>query len=1009
MRKDFPEKLKLGLITIAISLHSMAGAQTIPSPKVESPTVAGFNKFGDIPVNLFTGTPDITLPIHTLTYGKINVPIALRYHSGSVRPAQHPGWVGLGWDLQSFGCITRNIRFYPDEVYATDVTYPPSFYPAPGQAAGASGSEMVDASDWYTTAKFGTYFTGSTITDVTADEFSFNFLGYSGKFYFISPSKGWQVVADQNIKVELTDAVNPCLSQDEVITSVSQYYPYMDIGPTYQEGQSRQFKGFTITVPDGTKYYFGGSNALEFYTLYGIAGVHFVANSWLLTRIVDVNNNEVDFQYRRGHPTCDLNFGFSANSWDCQQTGGGFMSNNTWSSGWSTGTVDVNTHSGMMQLPMYLTQITSPNETISFTEGTAGCLRYPDLELEEKKVGVSGGTNTFYLGLLHNSDLSNLQWEQLNNIVITNTNSAIYRQYQFNYSNTTTQRLTLNTVNELDNAGSLVAQYSFGYNHVENLPGYEGDYTDHWGFYNGQSVAGAQPSQIFALRQTNAAYVLTGLLTQITYPTGGHTTLTWEPHDYSQVVSLDRQSLVSGTGIAGGSRVKEIQGYLADGTLASDKKYYYKRGYSAGATIGSLPSSGILNGLPIYDMKLQNRPGFVHGTIESIEVASLNPLGIYGYNGAGSYIGYDEVAEVAADGSYTRNFFTSYGPDLNNVAHYDVPPVNSAGWLLGADTYFPMSTLEVERGKPIGTFSYTPANTLVRKTVNTYRSDAARFNNYIKIIDFGGSYSGCAAFDALLLASARKQFTYSYYPVNKKVTTYDQLGNNPVVESLSYSYNVNNQVNAETKNDSKGTTTTTYKYPADEADAVSVSMTSAHILSPVIEETVLKNGILSTYAHTNYYSPYTNIYLPQNVQLQIGNNSAIETRQQFYQYDSHGNLQEQSKTNDTHEVYLWSYNAQYLVAKITGSTYSAVNGLVTQAQIDAATSSDANMRSLLNTLRTGLPNALVTTYTWSPVIGLTSETNPRGQTTYYQYDSFQRLRSIADQDGNILKTFTYQY
>jgi YD repeat-containing protein len=83
---------------------------------------------------------------------------------------------------------------------------------------------------------------------------------------------------------------------------------------------------------------------------------------------------------------------------------------------------------------------------------------------------------------------------------------------------------------------------------------------------------------------------------------------------------------------------------------------------------------------------------------------------------------------------------------------------------------------------------------------------------------------------------------------------------------------------------------------------------------------------------------------------------------------------------------------------------------ITQTQLDNAGSyTDAQMRTALNSIRTGIPTALVRTFTWSPVTGMTSETDPRGQTTYYQYDSYQRLHTIADQDGNILKTYNYSY
>jgi YD repeat-containing protein len=54
-------------------------------------------------------------------------------------------------------------------------------------------------------------------------------------------------------------------------------------------------------------------------------------------------------------------------------------------------------------------------------------------------------------------------------------------------------------------------------------------------------------------------------------------------------------------------------------------------------------------------------------------------------------------------------------------------------------------------------------------------------------------------------------------------------------------------------------------------------------------------------------------------------------------------------------------------------------------------------------------NALVTTYTYAPLIGITSQTDPNGRTTYYEYDAFNRLKRIKDHDGNTVKVMDYQY
>ncbi|MES2732885.1 MAG: RHS repeat domain-containing protein, partial [Bacteroidota bacterium] len=54
-------------------------------------------------------------------------------------------------------------------------------------------------------------------------------------------------------------------------------------------------------------------------------------------------------------------------------------------------------------------------------------------------------------------------------------------------------------------------------------------------------------------------------------------------------------------------------------------------------------------------------------------------------------------------------------------------------------------------------------------------------------------------------------------------------------------------------------------------------------------------------------------------------------------------------------------------------------------------------------------DAQMTTYTYDPLVGVTSSTDAANVTTYYEYDAFLRLKSIRDQDGNIVKNYVYHY
>jgi YD repeat-containing protein len=53
--------------------------------------------------------------------------------------------------------------------------------------------------------------------------------------------------------------------------------------------------------------------------------------------------------------------------------------------------------------------------------------------------------------------------------------------------------------------------------------------------------------------------------------------------------------------------------------------------------------------------------------------------------------------------------------------------------------------------------------------------------------------------------------------------------------------------------------------------------------------------------------------------------------------------------------------------------------------------------------------AQMTTYTWSPLVGITSECDPNNKITYYEYDPLGRLLRVRDMDYNILKQYDYRY
>ncbi|MDY0078277.1 MAG: hypothetical protein RBR87_13495 [Bacteroidales bacterium] len=127
-----------------------------------------------------------------------------------------------------------------------------------------------------------------------------------------------------------------------------------------------------------------------------------------------------------------------------------------------------------------------------------------------------------------------------------------------------------------------------------------------------------------------------------------------------------------------------------------------------------------------------------------------------------------------------------------------------------------------------------------------------------------------------------------------------------------------------------------------------------------------------------------------------------------------GNLAEIKPTSNNEVAYIWDYNQNLLIAKIENATYDLVVSELTalgHTIEDLQDESDTNLRLIFNELRDrpAMKDAMITSYTHEPLVGMTSQTDPTGWVTYYMYDSFGRLQYIRNHEGFYLKEYEYHY
>jgi hypothetical protein len=130
----------------------------------------------------------------------------------------------------------------------------------------------------------------------------------------------------------------------------------------------------------------------------------------------------------------------------------------------------------------------------------------------------------------------------------------------------------------------------------------------------------------------------------------------------------------------------------------------------------------------------------------------------------------------------------------------------------------------------------------------------------------------------------------------------------------------------------------------------------------------------------------------------------------FVDYDSKGDIKETKDHAGISTSYLWSYNYQYPVAQIKNVTFSQVQSALGMSNVETQLSALAIPDTTkTNALRKQLPQAMVSTYTYQPHIGMTTETNPQGVITRYTYDTFGRLWLTRNDDKNFLSRYRYGY
>jgi hypothetical protein len=972
--------LLLNLVTFSQTVVQNQLVNNLPA----SPTANFINRFNEIPVDVSTGVPNVSIPLFDVESRKLSFPINLNYHAGGVRYDDVSSVVGLGWTLNVFGLVSRLVLDKPDEGGV-------------GQFLKAEIKSKEDYENLLLSMQptaASRISTGSLLyqdyvnRDKVSDRYSFSapILG-SGNFRFDFVNNQPLVIPFRPIKVDKT------IENNNIIK-------------------------LTIVNEEGTVFIFS-KVVKSSQTNYCASCYNGDANtSWYLTKIVSHDGvDEIKFEYE------SINSNQFSNAYFSQKfSPKSIISEN-----------GVYTTSNLAQNSTNINFVTTSEPILKSIKSAFSEILF---EYESDRVDLVNAK--FRLKSIRKIDLVS------NNLVkhIVFRNDGYFGAQNFNYFTYggyseifTNQRLKLSGIDFKNRLGGVVEQIGFDY-FSGNLPPYNslerlnaGNRPifsfDLWGFYNGENNGGLIPSEFGnhlgtgmtygGNRRSNPSHMKIWTLKSIEYPTKGKTEFDYESNYAVNAFSMGQQS-----DYVGGLRIKSVSEFNRVGNTfikVLEKKYSYSNGqlrrqidlgnfvyyqmlnWDFGNCYGNVPIAGGSPVLAFAESNSQAPLSFSNGN--SVFYGLVTEEQISGQNNSGKteYFFQKSIPDFAEIGDYSK--FGAYFDDYGSQAFL---LVGRKDYLNEGGTYKLVQSIENEF-EPRFNREISTGVTVVKTIFDVTSSGDFYEYGYL----FGGSCPNQGINPYPFGFSFENNFANSTLNLLKKSKIQTYGDNASLSEEVQYEYGSLNH-SMPTSKISRGSGSgkekrIEYSYTSDATFSPIISqMLQRNLINHLINEKHFIDQQLWYEKSVKYNQYFSNLIEIEEIEERYSNSTS---KKLFHEtkYDQFGNLLQLRGKDGVFNSFIFGYKNRYPIIEAQNISYDELISSLDLNDI-GYNISDFFFERVVNQINnSNILNFKVRQF--QPSVGIISEWVSGNYKTGFIYDSYNRLIGIRNNDGFIVKKYCY--